>query len=72
MADDDTAILHFVDPIASLGDCRIMRGEEQRLSAFMHKVLQQLKRALGVCSVEIAGGLVRQNDTWIVCQRACQ
>src|SRR4029450_3476586 len=67
--DDDTAILHFVDPIARFGNCRIMRCEEQRLAAFMHKVLQQLKRALGVCRVEIARGFVRQNDAWIVCQR---
>src|SRR5262245_65510953 len=37
----------------------------------MHKVLQQLKRALGVGGVEIAGWFVRQDDARIVCERAC-
>jgi Protein of unknown function (DUF1602). len=58
LAVDDAAVLHFVDPIARFGNCRIVRGEEQRLAAFMHKILQQLKRALGVCGVEIAGRFV--------------
>ena len=35
------------------------------------RFLQQLKRALGVCGVEIAGRFVRQNDARIVCERTC-
>ena len=71
MAGDDAAVFHFVDPIARFGNCRIVRGEEQRLAAFMHKILQQLKCALGVCGVEIAGRFVGQNDARIVCECAC-
>ena len=35
------------------------------------RFLQQLKRALGVCGVKIAGRFVRQNDARIVCERTC-
>src|ERR1044072_6503454 len=38
-----------------------MRGQENRRAAFMHKVLQQLKRALGVCGVKVASRSVVQN-----------
>ena len=48
MAGNDAAIFHFVEPIARLGNYGVVCGEEQRLAAFMHKFLQQLKRALGV------------------------
>src|SRR5436190_18754632 len=37
----------------------------------MHKILQQLKCALGVCSVEIACRFIGENDARIVCQRTC-
>ena len=39
-------------------------------AAFLHDILQQLKGALGIGSIEIAGRLIRQNDFWIICQRA--
>src|ERR1044072_4098955 len=45
-----------------------MRGQENRRAAFMHKVLQQLKRALGVCGVKVASRFVGQNHARIVCE----
>ena len=69
LAVDDAAVFHFVDPIAGFGNCRIVCGEEQRLAAFMHKILQQLKCALGVRGVEIAGRFIGENDARIVRER---
>src|SRR5215469_4924022 len=37
----------------------------------MYKILQQVKRALRVGSIQIAGRFVRQNDVRIVCERTC-
>ncbi len=35
---NNAAIFHFVNPIAGLGDDRVVRGEEQRLPALLHDV----------------------------------
>src|SRR5256714_5908418 len=70
MAGDNVAVFHLMDPIAGFGNHRIMRGQKQSFAAFLHDILQQLKSALRVCSVEIAGRFVRQNDARIVSQRA--
>ena len=40
------------------------------LLAFLHDILKQLKCALRVGSIEIAGRFVGQNDSRIVSQRA--
>jgi len=39
LAVDDLAIFHLVNPVTCFSNCRIVRGQEQRLAAFMHKVL---------------------------------
>src|SRR2546429_4239585 len=65
----DQAIFHLVNPIAGFSDHRIMRGKEQRFSTLLHDTLQQLKGALGIGGIEVAGRLVRQNDFWIIGQR---
>ena len=46
MTADDNAILHFVDPIAELGDRRIVCDEQQRFPALYDDILQQLESAL--------------------------
>src|SRR5881409_1345326 len=71
MAGDNVAVFHLMDPIAGFGDRRIMGGQKQSFAAFLHDVLQQLKSALRVCSIEIAGRFVRQNDSRIISERAC-
>ena len=70
MASDNSAIFHFVDPIAGFGNDGIVRGQEQSFAAFFDDILKQFKGALGVGSVEVAGWFVCQNDTRIVSQRA--
>jgi hypothetical protein len=45
MAADDQAILHLVNPVAGLGDLRIVRHQEQRFSFFLHDALEQLEGA---------------------------
>ena len=37
-------------------------AREQSFAAFLHDILQQLKGALGIGSIEVAGRFVRQND----------
>src|SRR4029077_11839904 len=71
MAGSDAAVFHLMDPIAGFGDHRIMRGQKQSLPALLHDVSQQLKGALGIGSVEVAGRFVRQNDSRIIGERAC-
>src|SRR5437899_4809066 len=71
MAGDNVAVFHLMDPIAGFGNHRIMRGQKQSFAAFLHDILQQLKSALRVCSIEIAGRFVRQNDSRIIGERAC-
>ena len=70
MANDNSAIFHFVDPIAGFGDDGIMRGQEQSFAAFLDDILKQFKGALGVGSIEVAGWFIGQNDFGIVSQRA--
>src|SRR5438094_9889969 len=71
MAGNDVAVFHLMDPIAGFGDHRIMRGQKQSFAAFLHDVLQQLKTAFRFCSIQIAGRFVRQNDSRIIGERAC-
>src|SRR5437870_6406680 len=71
MAGDNVAVFHLMDPIAGFGDRRIMGGQKQSFAAFLHDVLQQLKSAFRVCSIQIAGRFVRQNDSRIIGERAC-
>ena len=59
MAGDDKAVSHFMDPIAGFGDDRIVGGQEQSFPAFLHNVLQDLKGALGIRGIEVAGRFVR-------------
>src|SRR6266566_822230 len=66
----DAAIFHLVDPIAGFGDDWVMGCQKQSFPALLHDVLQQLKGALGIGSIEVAGRLVRQNDSRIIGQRA--
>ena len=70
VAGSDAAVFHFVDPIARVGDDGIVRGQQQSFAAFAHDILQQLKGALGIGGVEVAGRFVGQNDLRIVGQRA--
>jgi len=59
MAGNDEAVSHFMDPVTGFGDDRIVGGEEQSFPAFLHNVLQDLKGALGIGGIEIAGRFVR-------------
>src|SRR5207247_407887 len=70
MAGSDAAVFHLVDPITGFGNGRIMGGQEQGFLALLHNILKQLKGALRVGSVEIAGRFVRQNDSRIIGERA--
>jgi hypothetical protein len=70
VAGGDQAVLHLMDPIAGVGDDRIVRGQEQSFTAFLDDILEQFKGALGVSSIEVAGWFIGQNDTRIVGQRA--
>jgi hypothetical protein len=47
-----------------------MGGQKQSFTALLHNVLEQLKGALGVSSIEVAGRFIGQNDLRIVSQRA--
>src|SRR6266496_3093000 len=71
MAGDNVAVFHLMDPIAGFGDHRIMRGQKQSFAAFLDDILQQFKRALRVGSIQIAGRFVRQNDSRIIGEGAC-
>src|SRR5437762_1456182 len=57
VAGGDPAVLHLVDPVAGFGDDRIVRGQEQSFAALLHDILQQLKGALGIGGIKVAGGL---------------
>jgi hypothetical protein len=46
MTSDDNAILHFVNPIAKLGDRGIVGDQEQSFSSLDDNILQQLESAL--------------------------
>ena len=70
MAGDGAAIFHLVDPITGFSNGRIMGGQEQGFLSLLHNILKQLKGALRVGSVEIAGRFVRQNDSRIIGERA--
>ena len=70
MAGDDSAILHFMNPIARFGDRRIVRGQEERFLALAEQFSEQLKSALGIGRVEIAGRFVGENYARIVRQGA--
>src|SRR5882724_3584370 len=67
----DQAVFHLMDPIAGFGDDGIVRGQEQSFAAFLDDVLQQFKRALRVGSIQIAGRFVRQNDSRVIGEGAC-
>ena len=69
MASDDQSILHLVNPIAGLGDLRIMRYQEQRFLLFSHNPLQQLEGAPRIRAVEISGGFIGENHTRIIGER---
>ena len=67
MTSDDQSILHLMNPIARLGDFRIVRHQQQSFPFFLHNSLQQLEGAPGVCAVEISGGFIGENharDCW--------
>src|SRR2546423_6532615 len=70
MTADDQSILHFVDPIASLGDFRIVGHEEKGFAFFLDDSLEQFEGAPGIRTVEISRRLVGQDNTRIVCQGA--
>ena len=38
VAGDDASVLHFVDPVAGIGDETVMRDEQERFFAFAHHV----------------------------------
>jgi hypothetical protein len=46
MTADNNAILHFVDPIAELGDRKIVGDEQQGFASLFDDILQQLESAL--------------------------
>jgi len=46
MTADNNAILHFVDPIAELGDRKIVGDEQQGFASLFDDILQQLEGAL--------------------------
>src|SRR4051794_24892975 len=68
MTANDQSILHLVDPIAGLGDFRIVGDEKERLAFLLHDALKQLEGAPGICAVEIPGRLVGQDHARIICQ----
>jgi hypothetical protein len=45
MTADDQSILHLVNPVARLGDFRIVRDQEQGFPLFLDDSLQQLEGA---------------------------
>src|SRR5438046_1095768 len=71
MAGSDAAVFHLMDPITGFGNGRIMGGQEQGFLALLHYIQKQLKGALRVGSVEITGRFVRQNDSRIIGEGAC-
>ena len=70
MTSDDQSILHLVNPIAELGDYRIVGHEKQRFASFLHDSLQQLEGAARIFGVEISGRFVGQDHVGIIRQRA--
>ena len=66
VAGNYAAVFHLVDPIAGFGNDWVVSCQKQGFPALLHNVLQQLKGALGIGSIEVAGRLVRQNDSRIV------
>jgi hypothetical protein len=46
MTADNNTILHFVDPIAELGDRRIVGDDQQGFASLFDDILQQLESAL--------------------------
>jgi len=70
MAGNDTAILHFMYPIASVRDRRVVRDQEQRHLILMDNVSQKFKRPLRIFCIEVSRGFVRQDDPGIIGQGA--
>jgi hypothetical protein len=66
----DAAVCHLVDPIAGFGNDWVVGCQKQSFPALLHDGLQQLKGALGIGCIEVAGRLVGQDDPRVVCQRA--
>src|SRR5260370_39202906 len=59
MAGNNKAVSHFMNPIAGFGDDRIVGSQKQSFPAFLDNVLQDLKGALGIGGIEVAGRFVR-------------
>jgi hypothetical protein len=69
VAGGDAAVFHLVDPIARLGDDRIMGCQKQSFPALLHDILQQLEGALRIFCVKVSSRFIRQNYARIVRQR---
>ena len=59
VAGNYAAIFHFVDPITGFGNGRIMGGQEQRFFTLLHDILKQLKSALRIGRIQVAGRFIR-------------
>jgi hypothetical protein len=70
MTGGNAPVLHFVDPVACFGNRRVVGSEEQRFAAIVDKILQQLKRALGIGGIQIPSRFVSENDARIIRQCA--
>ncbi len=70
MTADNQSVLHLVNPIAGLGDLRIVRHQEQRFSFFLDDALEQLEGAPGILAVEISRGFIGEDHARIISERA--
>ena len=55
-------VAHRFDFVATVGDVGIVRDEHHGLAVFLREPGQQVENQAGVADVEIAGGLVGEDD----------
>src|SRR5262245_39778083 len=65
---DEHAVANGDQPIGGRGDPRIMRDDDQCVPARM-KTLEEAQHVEGCCAVEIPGGLISEDDEWLVAER---
>ncbi len=57
-----SAIEHFQHPVAACGDARVVRHQQHRAAERLVEAAEQREHLVGGARVEVAGGLVGQQD----------
>ena len=70
MGRNNSAVLHFVNPIANTRDPAIVSDEEKRLPPLHHHLLQKIEGAVGINGIEVARRFVGEDHQRVIRQRA--